>query len=87
MEYFTEKGVLQVLEKFKKEIGKEFLFDDSEIKRKLFDIVTRKTEQVKGGFLISFQADNCEELLIDKFMLRNNLLYNFYDFEIISKNI
>lgn len=83
MEYFTEKGALQVREKYKKEIGKEFFFDDSEVKRKLIAIIP-KPSVVEGGFHISFQSELYQELPILKFVQRNNLSYNFYDFDIIN---
>lgn len=87
MEYFTENGVQQVQEKYKKEIGKEFFFDDSEIKRKLVAINKQSSGQVKGGFSVLFQADNGVEMLIYKFMQRNKMTYNFHDFDNVSINM
>lgn len=87
MEYFSEKGVQQVQEKYKNEIGKEYYFDDSEIKRKLSAIIKQSSAQVKGGYSVLFQADNGIEMLIYKFMPRNKIAYNFHEFDIIRTNI
>ena len=79
MEYFTENGVNQVIEKFNDLIHKEFYFDDSENKQKLVEI---KGEYLpEKGYIIKFHSDHGLFMPIYKFMPRNNLKYNFDDFE------
>ena len=87
MEYFTEKGIQQVKEKYADQIGNKFYFDSTKTKHKLTDIV----EQPAGGrddcYFIKFNSysgDKTLSLTIDKFMPLNNLKYNFHDFETIT---
>lgn len=84
MQYFTQNGFNQVIEKFTDLIGKEFYFDSSEIKHKLDDIIEQEMAGNADCFDIKFNSydnDKLFSLTIDKFMSRNNLKYNFHDFD------
>ena len=84
MQYFTENGVNQVIEKFTDLIGKEFYFDSSEIKHKLDEIIEQEMAGYADCFDIKFNSygdDKLFSLTIDKFMSHNKLKYNFHDFD------
>ena len=85
MEYFTSKGANQVIEKFTKLINNEFYIDDSVIKLKLVNISKQKSSEKRFTFI--FQGVQGGFFPMYKFMPRNVIDYNFYDFEIIKLNI
>lgn len=80
LEYFTIKGAIQVIETYNYLVGEEFYFDDSEMKQKLVEI--KKQELSEKGYIIIFQSEQLNFLPIYKFMPRNGIEYNFYDFDI-----
>ncbi len=85
LEYFTSKGANQVIEKFTNLISNEFYFNDSVIKQKLVNIAKQKSTE--KGFIVIFQGEQGGFMPIYKFMPRNGIDYNFYDFDIIMLNI
>jgi len=80
MEYFTKKGVEQVKEKYKSEIGKEFYFNESKIKYKLSFIVEQES-RCPNGYNVLFYSDQNVFAEIFDFMKLNEIKYNFHDFE------
>lgn len=79
MEYFTPNGVRQVQKTFGYLIDKVVHFYDSENLQKLIEI---KGEYLpEKGYIIKFHSDHGLFMPIYKFMPRNNLMYNFDDFE------
>lgn len=83
LEYFTENGVNQVIKKYEILIGREFHFDESSTRCKLFDIV-KGTSKYAGGFLVLFQSKKNAFINICDFMRLNKLEYNFHAFETIA---
>ena len=84
IEYFTSKGVRQVVEKYRAEIGNYFYFDSSETKYKLEEITDQPAAGQGDCFNIKFNAFSADKplsLTIHKFMSLNSLDYNFHDFD------
>ena len=83
LEYFTENGVNQVIKKYEILMGREFHFDESGTRCRLFDII-KGTSKYASAFLILFQSEKNEYVTIFDFMRFNNLEYNFHAFETIT---
>ena len=93
MEYFTKKGVQQVIAKYENQIGNDFYFDETGVKYKLKEIIYAKSI-CDDGYHILFLSENVIFKVIYQFMSLNNIefieknmKYNFEDFDRTSLEI
>ena len=82
LDYFSEIGAKDVIDKYKELIGTDFYFEvNKKHKIKLVDILSAKSI-INDGFHIIFVSKEMDYCCIKDFMgINNNIHYKFNDFE------